>query len=63
MRGGISQFNKISRFVDMPNILSKLELRDITRPRIHELRQRGSEETGTLYDKKQLLERIIDFYK
>ncbi len=35
-RGGLSQFNKISRFVDYPNVLSKLEKQAIFDPDIDE---------------------------
>ncbi len=63
VRGGITQFNKISRFIDMPNVLSKLELREDLRRRIKELPEKELAEEAPLYDKKHLLERIIDFYK
>jgi len=63
MRGGITQFNKISRFIDVPNVLSKLELREDLRRRIKELPEKELAEEVPLYDKKHLLERIIDFYK
>jgi ATP-dependent DNA helicase UvrD/PcrA len=60
-RGGITQFNKISRFVDMPNVMEKLDFRDIAG-----VTRRGGTESGKerqLYDKKALLKKIADYYK
>lgn len=62
-RGGITQFNKISRFVDAPNVLSKLDIKDFSHPRIHKLPERETGDAPLLYDKKTLLERISKFYK
>ncbi|HXX57099.1 MAG TPA: ATP-dependent helicase, partial [Thermodesulfovibrionales bacterium] len=64
-RGGLSQFNKISRFLDVPNVLSKLELGEAC-PRegsAWEAGEKEREEVGPLYDKKALLDRITGFYK
>lgn len=63
VRGGITQFNKISRFVDVPNVLSKLEFRDIARQEMRELPEKEMQEVPPLYDKKHLLERLMNFYK
>ena len=60
-RGGIAQFNKISRFIDMPNVLEKLDCKDFAsrkRPA-----SGGDEESGAALDKKELLRKITDFYK
>jgi DNA helicase-2/ATP-dependent DNA helicase PcrA len=63
MRGGITQFNKISRFVDVPDVLRKLEVRDVGRA-VGRLARRGEpEEEGPLMDKKSLLEKLLDYYK
>jgi len=62
MRGGIAQFNKVSRFVDMPNVLAKLDVRGTYgRPveKSHEGEAAGSQH---LYDKSALLKKIIDSY-
>lgn len=59
-RGGITQFNKISRFVDVANILSKLSLRGIHGSEIKDLHKEI--EKGTpLYDKELLFKKVIDF--
>ena len=63
IRGGISQFNKISRFVDMPNVRGKLELRDTAGPGILGSTGKETPEDLSLYDKKHLIERILNFYK
>jgi DNA helicase-2/ATP-dependent DNA helicase PcrA len=62
-RGGITQFNKFSRFVDIPNVFAKLDVEDTSKPIRKEISQREAKETPSLYDKKSLLERIIRFYK
>ena len=62
-RGGITQFNKFSRFVDIPNVFAKLDVEDTSKPIRKEIFQREAKETPPLYDKKSLLERIIRFYK
>ena len=63
IRGGISQFNKISRFVDAPNVRGKLELRDTAGPGIRGSTGKETPEDLSLYDKKDLIERILNFYK
>ncbi len=62
-RGGITQFNKISRFVDVQNVLSKLEFKDVAKQEIRELPEREIQEIPLLYDKKHLLEKLMNFYK
>ena len=62
-RGGITQFNKISRFVDVPNVLSKLDFEEGFEPPIVKNAGGDAEETAPVYDKKSLLEKIINFYK
>ncbi len=62
-RGGITQFNKISRFLDMPNVMEKLEFRDIagvTGGGVTDI-EKGIK--GSPFDKKALLKKITDFYK
>ncbi len=62
-RGGINQFNKISRFVDVPNVLSKLES-NIPDKKIKEVSvPRELEKVTPIYDKKSLLKKVIDFFK
>jgi superfamily I DNA/RNA helicase len=61
-RGGINQFNKISRFVDFPNVLSKLE--NITEKKIVKaVVPKEPEKITPIYNKKSLLEKVIDFFK
>ncbi|MEW6584983.1 MAG: ATP-dependent helicase [Nitrospirota bacterium] len=62
-KGFISQFNKISRFIDMPNVLSKLDLRDIAGAGTRAIREVGGEMESPVYDKQALLEKIVKFYK
>lgn len=50
-------------FVDVPNVLSKLEFRDIARQEMRELPEKEMQEVPPLYDKKHLLERLMNFYK
>jgi ketol-acid reductoisomerase len=62
-RGGITQFNKISRFIDIPNVLSMLDYSGISG---------AVSKTGTidefgdgapLFDKKALLDKVMKFYR
>jgi DNA helicase-2/ATP-dependent DNA helicase PcrA len=58
-RGGITQFNKVSRFVDVPNVFSKLTTRGFAgeeRKDLHEEFEKGPR----LYDKESLLKRVMD---
>ena len=61
-RGGINQFNKSSRFIDVPNVLSKLE--NIAEKKIEQVVvPKESEKITPIYNKKSLLEKVIDFFK
>ncbi len=60
-RGGITQFNKISRFVDVPNVMSKLSIEGVPRTGEKLHYGRAEEEEPQLYDKKALLRKVIDF--
>ncbi len=62
-RGGITQFNKISRFIDMPNVMERLEFRDMAGVTSGGKSEPGSKKEGPLYDKKALLKKITDSYK
>lgn len=64
-RGGLSQFNKISRFVDQPNILSALDQNVVLEPESGDRRRWGEDNTDVLqlYDKDTLLENIIDSWE
>jgi len=62
VRGGITQFNKISRFLDFPNVYTKLEPVGIPKHRFKQLRS-GIEEEPSFYDKESLYRRIMDFLK
>ena len=63
VRGGIVQFNKISRFVDVPNVLSTLDFKGDVASKTKGYREKGAEEAAFIYDKDSLLKKITDFYK
>ena len=63
IRGGIVQFNKISRFVDAPNVRKNLEVADGERRGMAGFTGKETPEDLPLYDKKHLLERLLNFYK
>ncbi|MGE5239587.1 MAG: ATP-dependent helicase [Chloroflexota bacterium] len=62
-RGGITQFNKISRFIDVPNVISKLDLRGAGTRQLQEHPREEAEPVVSPYDKSSLLRRIMEFYK
>jgi DNA helicase-2/ATP-dependent DNA helicase PcrA len=62
-RGGITQFNKISRFLDFPNVFTKLEPVGMPKQRMKHIDYRDDEEETPLYDKEYLYRRIMDFLK
>ena len=64
VRGGITQFNKVSRFVDASNVREKLEFMNVSGPGLRGLSTEWEgREDFSLYDKKRLLERILNSYK
>jgi DNA helicase-2/ATP-dependent DNA helicase PcrA len=62
-RGGIIQFNKISRFLDFPNVFTKLEPVGMPKQRMKYIDRREGEEETLFYDKESLYRRIMDFLK
>ena len=58
-RGGITQFNKVSRFVDVPNVFSKLLPWGFPGEGEREMR-RQPEKEAQLYDKESLLKKVLD---
>ncbi|UCF86575.1 MAG: ATP-dependent helicase [Nitrospiraceae bacterium] len=62
-RGGITQFNKLSRFVDVPNILTKLDMEDRYHLKRMDTDEDDEEEPPVLYDKGALLQKVNRFYK
>ena len=62
-RGGIAQFNKVSRFVDMPNVLAKLDVRGSPGRPLEKTHEGEPREASRLYDKAALLRKIIESYK
>lgn len=62
-RSGITQFNKISRFLGVPNVFTKLEPMGIPQQMIRQVDQRETEEDSYLYDKESLIRRVMDFLK
>jgi DNA helicase-2/ATP-dependent DNA helicase PcrA len=61
--GGINQFNKISRFIDIPNVLSKLERTSAPKEKSRQVVTKEPERITPIYNKKSLLERVINFFK
>jgi DNA helicase-2/ATP-dependent DNA helicase PcrA len=62
-RGGITQFNKISRFLDVPNVYTKFEHTGIGRERMKPIVRMGTEAEPYSYDKESLIRRVMDFLK
>jgi DNA helicase-2/ATP-dependent DNA helicase PcrA len=62
VKGGISRFNQISSFVDMPNVLSKLDQNAEVGGRLEEAEYDG-EEMSVVYDKDVLFRRVIDSFE
>ncbi|MEJ2696898.1 MAG: ATP-dependent helicase [Candidatus Sulfobium sp.] len=62
MRGGISRFNKVSRFVDIPNVLAKLDVGGTYGQPVEKSAEEEAD-SSRLYDKSALLKKIIDSYK
>src|SRR4030067_955068 len=57
-KGGITQFNKISRFLDFSNVFTKLEPVGIPKQRMKHIDCRDDEEETPFYDKEYLYRRI-----
>ncbi len=62
-RGGITQFNKVSRFLDFPNVFTKLEPVGMSQQKMKHVIRRETEEESPFYDKESLYRRIMDFLK
>jgi DNA helicase-2/ATP-dependent DNA helicase PcrA len=62
-RGGITQFNKISRFLDVSNVYTKFEHTGIGRERMKPTVRMGTEAKPSSYDKEWLIRRVMDFLK
>jgi DNA helicase-2/ATP-dependent DNA helicase PcrA len=62
-RGGITQFNKISRFLDVPNVYTKFEHIGTAHERIKPIDRSETEEAPYSYDKDSLIRRVRDFLK
>ncbi len=62
-RGGITQFNKISRFLDVPNVYTKFEHTGVGRERMKPIVRMGTEAEPYSYDKESLIRRVMDFLK
>ena len=64
MRGGITQFNKISRFIDTRNVLANLDQKVILPPGAGEDTDFDEEDGITpIYDKDDLLRNVMDFFR
>jgi len=62
-RGGITQFNKISRFVDMPSVLARIELKETGQQDREHIVKAEEDESLAIYDKNALIKKLLDFYK
>jgi len=62
-RGGITQFNKISRFLDVPNVYTKFEHTGVGRERMKPTVRMGTKTEPSSYDKEWLIRRVMDFLK
>jgi DNA helicase-2/ATP-dependent DNA helicase PcrA len=62
-RGGINQFNKISRFVDQPNVLSAIDQSVVLNEESGRRHVDDDSREVQLYDKDTLLENIIDSWE
>ena len=62
-RGGITQFNKISRFLDVPNVYTKFEHTGVGQERMKPIVKMGTEAVTYSYDKESLIRRVMDFLK
>ncbi len=58
MRGGITQFNRPSRFLETPGVRMRLATREKGKARSEGSAEEGG---GPLYDRDSLLRRIMDF--
>ncbi|MCX7856621.1 MAG: ATP-dependent helicase [Deltaproteobacteria bacterium] len=60
-KGGINRFNKVSRFLDTPNVLSRLE----TEPpySFEHKEDKKPEALEQIYDKKSLIDKVTRFFK
>ena len=62
-RGGISQFNKVSRFLDAPNVLAGLDQKVIFAPSEDpEIDLDDDDDIIPFYNKNSLLKKVIDRY-
>lgn len=62
-RGGINTFNRLSRFVEAPNVITKLDMPSDTAFRDNkEICQDPFEEEPALYDKKTLLKKVEEYF-
>lgn len=61
MRGGITQFNKMSRFLDGPGVLSRFDTAQSPYDRIaQEMEAIEPDEIRPIYDKESLFRKVID---
>lgn len=62
-RGGITQFNKISRFLDFSNVYTKLEHQAVSQKIVNSTFRTETEVELNSYDKESLIRRVLDFLK
>ncbi len=64
-RGGLHRFNKISQFVDAPNVMAMLDAGNLTDSEEDDIDLDAEDFIGQrgFYDKKALLKKIIEFYE
>ena len=61
--GGITQFNKLSRFVDRPNVLAKLDRGDRPTPEAAAAPVQKPELPPVVYDKPSLLAKVLSLFQ
>jgi DNA helicase-2/ATP-dependent DNA helicase PcrA len=60
--GGITQFNKISRFLDVPNVLSKLDVTISTKPNTIDVSDEPRK-VIPIINKQSLFDKIMSLFK
>ncbi len=63
IRGGVSTLNKVSRFLDVPNVYTKFEHKRISQKTIKSIPITQIEAELKFYDKESLIRRVMDFLK
>jgi ATP-dependent exoDNAse (exonuclease V) beta subunit len=62
MRNGITQFNKISRFIDTPNVLAALDQKLLLERQADNIDLDDNDDIIVHYDKDSLLKGVMDYF-